>query len=434
MFKEYIEKGEYKLVKKYAATLSSTYLLEVNNIKVIAKVYDEKLSNITVEHECYVSKKVSDIPQFTTLLSCEVIYVYWCSHEYSHLEEDYDIFRFSVSRERTKSLVIFLEYIPDLTSLWDLYPQKNRCGECGKSPEDKKEVTDILSSSAFSPKGRGLRPMREPSTNVTKSLTIKEVVSMFMQSLCILGQAWIKYKFVHNDLHLGNIAITPCDKNLVIDYDNGYSIPTYGNKIIILDFGLSSINMFPHYMEKALQLTYYLPYLFIPVSNDMERVLSILKIKTADKFVSNIDKSLYDYITDIYMDIHNKISYCHPISETYNLHTDLVECILKFDSNINTNPPTKKKLEIALKTISKLDLDSVKHLSIDKNIHISVLQSQFYNDLLNIGHRTECSGIKDSKSPHVFDGNTCDDVMYIQEYTYTVILSIIFNLCLPLLL
>ena len=70
MFKEYIEKGEYKLVKKYAPTVSSTYLLEVNNIKVIAKVYHEKLSNITVKHECYVSCKVSDIHQFTTLLLC----------------------------------------------------------------------------------------------------------------------------------------------------------------------------------------------------------------------------------------------------------------------------------------------------------------------------------------------------------------------------
>ena len=427
MFKEYIEKGEYKLVKRYPSIVSSTYLLEVNNIKVIAKIYSGLNANITVKHECYVSSEVSSMDQFTTLLSCEAIYVYWRSRGYYHPDNvDYDAFKFSVSRERTKTLVIFIEYIPDLTPLFDLNPQKNR-----------KPLPKVLSSKTGDKK--------EVPLDVSKSLlTIKEIISMFMQSLCILSQAWVKYKFVHGDLHMGNIAIIPCDKDLVIDYDNGYSIPTYGNKIIILDFGLSSINMETYYGEAALQLTHYLPYLFIHVNDDMDGVLTILKIKTVDKFVSNINKSLYDYIKDIYTDINDKISYCRPISEKYNLHADLVECILKSDSNINPNPPTKKKLEIALKTISKLDLDSVKHLSIDKNIHIRVLQSQFYNDLLNIGHRTECSGIKDSKSPHrrslekpsvsnVSDGNTYNDVMYIQDYTYTVILSIMYNTCLPLL-
>lgn len=75
----------------------------------------------------------------------------------------------------------------------------------------------------------------------------KLVYSQLCQILLALETAQISDKFTHYDLHLDNIYMKKCNKDKVIVYvikDKQYTIPTYGYYPVIIDMGISYIDVF----------------------------------------------------------------------------------------------------------------------------------------------------------------------------------------------
>ncbi len=63
--------------------------------------------------------------------------------------------------------------------------------------------------------------------------------------LLTLDIAQVKHKFVHYDLHMGNILIQKCELNSVFLYHHlgkYYVVPTYGFYPMIIDTGISYID------------------------------------------------------------------------------------------------------------------------------------------------------------------------------------------------
>ena len=74
------------------------------------------------------------------------------------------------------------------------------------------------------------------NTQIIKSLLLQTIFSCF--------SAFVKFGFVHRDLHLDNILIDTCNESNIlynIEDSKTKSIPTMGYKIVIMDFERSSI-------------------------------------------------------------------------------------------------------------------------------------------------------------------------------------------------
>jgi len=90
----------------------------------------------------------------------------------------------------------------------------------------------------------------DPAKKLYKYLKNKDVsediiFSLIKQSLIAIQIAQNKNKFTHYDLHSNNILVKKCEKNscmlYILDNNNSFLIPTFGNYPVIIDYGFSYV-------------------------------------------------------------------------------------------------------------------------------------------------------------------------------------------------
>ena len=90
----------------------------------------------------------------------------------------------------------------------------------------------------------------DPAKKLYKYLKNKDVsedvvFSLIKQSLIAIQIAQNKNKFTHYDLHSNNILVKKCEKNscmlYILDNNNTFLIPTFGNYPVIIDYGFSYV-------------------------------------------------------------------------------------------------------------------------------------------------------------------------------------------------
>ena len=71
----------------------------------------------------------------------------------------------------------------------------------------------------------------------------KRIFSVLFQTICAMSLIYSRFKFIHNDLHTGNILLKPTQDEFIYYRDCvnkvTYRVPTYGYVVKIIDFGRS---------------------------------------------------------------------------------------------------------------------------------------------------------------------------------------------------
>jgi hypothetical protein len=232
----------------------------INNIEYVYKI--SQYMNYLPDHEYLIMKGLNDIlsicPHF-----CKVFTK--CKLPINPKFRDNDKNPFELDEGSSKSImidVLFMEYIPKSISLLKLIKHGN--------------FLHII--------------------NVIKQVLIAVVISQ-------------KFKhFAHYDLHSLNILLKSCDKDevnlYIIDDDNAFCIPTYGNNPIIIDHGFGyskDLENNPSYISLAYTDSGYVspaydsladPKIFlVSVSDDFKELRN--KSKYTKKF-RNIVKNLFN--------------------------------------------------------------------------------------------------------------------------------------------
>lgn len=117
-------------------------------------------------------------------------------------------------------------------------------------------------------------------------IPMSHVMGIMKQIMLAVSAAQDKRKFVHYDLHAMNILVQECYYDdvyvYVLDEDNAISVPTYGFRPVIIDYGFSSskdLERHPSYISLAYTDSGYASPAFDPIAD-----AKILLVSTAEDF------------------------------------------------------------------------------------------------------------------------------------------------------
>lgn len=205
----------------------------------------------------------------------------------------------------------FIRYI----CLFPCYDDNKKTGKICNAEKIEKYHKDVLVMPYLSEGSLRNHRWNESNINSLKSLLIQVVMSSL--------QAYVQLRFIHNDLHLDNLLIQKTKKK-EIEYtilDKTYSVPVFGYKIVIADFGNSMIPV-----ETAFQRYYWYDLL-----NVFTRINIDIPQHNHTKMIWNCEK-IIAFCT------HARDRNTDPIHAVVLLH-DIFHSIFMFDTLI---PPTVK--------------------------------------------------------------------------------------------
>ncbi len=161
-------------------------------------------------------------------------------------------------------------------------------------------------------------------SNILKSVLSQTVMSLFL--------AYHTIGFLHNDIHLDNILIKKTKKkHISYEYDN-INIPSYGYKIVILDFDSSMINV-----NKDLTIEFY----WSNLENMLSRVNTDLKTKhntlnTGD--IINMVELAQNILSYIGKQKQIKGNYINTLALINMINTSTIRIIKNPFNNLQYNP------------------------------------------------------------------------------------------------
>lgn len=158
-------------------------------------------------------------------------------------------------------------------------------------------------------------------SNILKSVLSQTVMSLFL--------AYHTIGFLHNDIHLDNILIKKTKKtHISYEYDN-IIIPSYGYKIVILDFDSSMINV-----NKDLTIEFY----WANLENMLSRVNTDLKTKLINGDIINMVELAQNILSYIDKQKQIKGNYINTLVLINMINTSTIRIIQNPFNNLQYNP------------------------------------------------------------------------------------------------